>query len=220
MTTSIEAAEAERPLRADAARNRQLILDTAVEVFAEHGLDAGYDEIARRAGIGVGTVYRRFPERAELVQALFESRIAEIVTIAERSAEMADAYEGLAWFLEQALEHQVADRGLKEVMAQTISQDAHRSIGRERLGPILEELVRRAQDDGTLRPDVGVTDLGMQLMVISVMTTSAQPDLWRRYLALLLDGLRARPDLQPLPCTAPPDEAMHDTICNMQGRPA
>lgn len=220
MTTGIEATEADRPLRADAARNRQLILDTAAEVFAEHGLDAGYDEIARRAGIGVGTVYRRFPERAELVQALFESRIGEIVELAERSAQMPDAFEGLAWFLEQALEHQVADRGLTEVMAQTISEDEHRSIGRERLGPILEGLVRRAQDAGTLRPDVATSDLGMQLMVISVMTTAAQPDLWRRYLALLLDGLRARPDLEPLPCVAPPDDAMHDMMCNMQGRPA
>jgi AcrR family transcriptional regulator len=71
-TEETSTVEGEKPLRRDAARNRELILQTAAAVFAEQGLDAGYDEIARRAGIGVGTVYRRFPERAELVQALFE----------------------------------------------------------------------------------------------------------------------------------------------------
>jgi AcrR family transcriptional regulator len=217
MTTDISAHETERPLRADAARNRELILETAAEVFAELGLEAGYDEIARRAGIGVGTVYRRFPQRDELIRALFESRIQEIVAIAEEAARRSDAFDGLAWFLRQAIEHQVADRGLKEVMAQTISVADHRMVGRTRLGPILEVLVEKAQADGTLRPDVATTDLGMQLMLISSMTTATQPDLWRRYLALFLDGLRARPDLAPLPLEPPPDEAMHEFKCNVYG---
>lgn len=218
MTTDIAATEESRPLRADAARNRELILQTAAEVFAEHGLDAGYDEIARRAGVGVGTVYRRFPARAELVQALFESRIAEIVAIAEEAAQKPDAFAGLAWFLEGALERQVADRGLKEVLVQGISEDDHRSIGRDRIGPIVEDLVKRAHDAGTLRPDVAATDLGMQLMVLSAMTTSAQPELWRRYLALLLEGLRTRPGQAVLPQCAPGDDAVNDLMCNMQGR--
>ncbi|MCL8253411.1 TetR/AcrR family transcriptional regulator, partial [Aeromicrobium fastidiosum] len=85
-------------------------------MFAEHGLEAGYDEIARRAGIGVGTVYRRFPQRSELIQALFESRIAELVEVAERSAALPDAWEGLVSFLEWAIARQVLDKGLKEVM--------------------------------------------------------------------------------------------------------
>jgi AcrR family transcriptional regulator len=217
MTTDIGAQEAERPLRRDAARNRELILETAAQVFAEQGLDAGYDEIARRAGIGVGTVYRRFPERAELVQALFESRIAEIVTIAEDAARASDAFEGMASFLGRALELQVEDRGLTEAMAQ-IPHDDRRAIGAERLGPLIERLVERAQAAGTLRADVGATDLGMQLMVLSSMSTSAQPDLWRRYLALFLEGLRARPGQPPLPLCPPSPEAKHDLMCNMQGR--
>ncbi len=218
MTADIEATDEARPLRADAARNRELILATAAEVFAEHGLEAGYDEIARRAGIGVGTVYRRFPERAELVQALFESRISEMVAIAEEAAGHPDAWEGLAAFLEQALEHQVADRGLKEVLVGSIDQDAHASIGRERLGPVIEGLVERARADGSLRADVDATDLGVTLMLMSAMSTPEQPELWRRYLALFLDGLRQRPDLRPLPLLAPADDAMHDLMCNMRGR--
>ena len=218
MTIEIADVEESRPLRADAARNRELILATAAEVFAEQGLDAGYDEIARRAGIGVGTVYRRFPERAELVQALFESRVAEIVAIAEEAGEKQDAFEGLSWFLEKALERQVADRGLKEVLVSGLSEADHRVMGRERIAPIVERLVARAQDSGALRRDVAGTDIGMQLMVISSMTTSAQPELWRRYLALLLDGLRAHPGQAALPLCAPGDDAMHDLMCHMQGR--
>lgn len=218
MTT--EPATQERPLRRDAARNRELILATAAEVFAEHGLDAGYDEIARRAGIGVGTVYRRFPERAELVQALFESRIEEMVVIGQEAAAMPNAWDGLTWFFERSVEKQVADRGLKEVMVQTLNESGHMTVGRERIGPIVESLMQRAQADGMLRPDVEVTDLGMQLMLIGSLSTPEQPELWRRYLALLFDGLRARPDATPLPLEAPPDEAMHMLMCNLQGRRA
>lgn len=218
MTTEPVSCDAGRPLRRDAVRNRELILETAAAVFAEHGLEAGYEEIARRAGIGVGTVYRRFPERSELVRALFESRVEEVVAIAEQAAAKGDAFAGLAWFLEHTLAHQVADRGLQEIVVATISHDEHRMIGRERLGPILDGLVARAQADGTLRGDVGATDLGMQLMVMSSMSTPAQPGLWRRYLALLLDGLRARPGLEPLPLVAPETEATYALMCNLQRR--
>jgi AcrR family transcriptional regulator len=210
--------DASRPLRSDAARNRELILATAAEVFAEHGLEAGYDEIARRAGIGVGTVYRRFPERSELVQALFESRIEEMVAIGEEAASMPDAWTGLTWFFEKSVEKQVADRGLKEVMVQTLNEGGQMTVGRERIGPIVENLMERAQADGALRRDVEVTDLGMQLMLIGSLSTPEQPDLWRRYLALLFDGLRARPDAAPLPLEAPPDESLHMLMCNLQGR--
>jgi len=215
---SPEASEVDRPLRRDAARNRELILETAAEVFAEQGLDAGYDEIARRAGIGVGTVYRRFPKRAELVLALFESRIEEIIVIATEAATRPDAWDGLTWFLEKTVELQVADRGLKEVMVRTISDDEHRAFGRDRLRPIIENLVARAQADGMLREDVAPTDLGVQLALLSSITTPAQPELWRRYLALFLEGLRARPDQAPLPLAAPADEAIHEFMLNLHGR--
>ena len=216
MTT--EPATQERPLRRDAVRNRELILATAAEVFAEQGLDAGYDEIARRAGIGVGTVYRRFPERSELVQALFESRIEEMVAIAQEAVSQQDPWAGLTMFLERLLERQVTDRGLKEVMVQTMSEGDHVAVGRERLGPMIDDLIARAQATGALRSDVGSTDIGMHIMLLSSMTTPEQPDLWRRYLALLLDGLRARTDQAPLPLAAPADEAMHELMCNLHGR--
>lgn len=207
-----------RPLRADAARNRELILRTAAEVFAEQGLEAGYDEIARRAGIGVGTVYRRFPERAELVQALFESRLHEVVAIAEEAAARSDAWEGLAGFLEKTLQHHVADRGLKEVMIGAVDCGPDISIGRERLGPIVGDMVARAKADGAIRADAEATDLWACVMVMSSMTTPEQPELWRRYLALFLEGLRCRDSQPTLPLEAPSEVEMHAMTRRLQGR--
>lgn len=218
MSIEIAPTDACRPLRRDAARNRELILETAAAVFAEHGLDAGYDEIARRAGIGVGTVYRRFPERVELVRALFESRMQEILVIAEEAAALSDPWSSLVTFLERTIECQVVDRGLKEVMTSAISTDEYRMIGRERLAPILEQMISRAQENGSLRDDIAASDIGVQLMLASSLTTAEQPDLWRRYLALFLDGLRARPDLAPLPLTAPAEESIHALMCHVEGR--
>lgn len=218
MTTGPGATDECRPLRADAARNRELILETAAAVFAEQGLEAGYDEIARRAGVGVGTVYRRFPERDELVQALFEARINEIVAIAERAAAMVDPWQGLTSFMTGALEQQYANRGLKEVLARIISKDDHVRVGHDLLGPMVDSIVQRAQAAGALRADVGSADVGAVLMLMGSMTTPAQPELWRRYLALFLDGLRQRPELLPLPMHEPDDECVHAIMYQLKGR--
>src|SRR5437763_15723704 len=95
---------AERPLRADAERNRERILAAAREAFAEDGLDVGLHEIAKRAGVGVGTVYRRFPEKEQLIEALFHDRIEEVVGIAERGLAFDDAWTGLEHFLHRTCE--------------------------------------------------------------------------------------------------------------------
>ena len=218
MTTTESAVDAGRPLRRDAARNRELILEVAAQVFAELGVHAGYDEIARRAGVGVGTVYRRFPERAELVEALFESRIADIVALGEAAAARPVAWDGLVFFIESALEHQVSNRGLKEVMFEGVDPESHERLGRDRITPVLEVLVARAQHEGSLRADVDATDLGIPLMMLCSVTTLDEPDLWRRYLALFLDGLRARPDLAPLPLAPPTQDVVPEMMRRLRGR--
>src|SRR3954462_3398719 len=101
-------------LRADAERNRQRILDAAGELFARKGLCVGLDEIARHAGVGVGTAYRRFANKDELVDALFQDRVDELAAVAGRALEHDDAWEGLKGFLEAAVELHVANRALKE----------------------------------------------------------------------------------------------------------
>src|SRR5215475_3278723 len=106
----------ERPLRRDAERNRQRILDAARVVFAERGLRGSHDDIAREAGVGVGTVYRRFPDKEQLIDALFEDRMAEMARVTDEALAMSDRWDGFVHFMIRCQELQSADRGLKELM--------------------------------------------------------------------------------------------------------
>lgn len=202
-----------RSLRSDAARNREVVLQAAAEVFAESGLNGSYDEISRRAGVGVGTVYRRFPQRAELVQALFESQIDEIEALAEDAAQQTDAWSALWWFLEQVVQKATADRGFKEVLGGVAQHGYGIDTHRDRLTPALTVLLDRAKRDGDLREDIQPSDIGALMLVLSSLTTTLQPQLWRRYLHVVLAGL-ARPldDTAPLPLAPPADDEVIDIV--------
>jgi AcrR family transcriptional regulator len=202
--------DAEPRLRRDAERNRRRILAAAADAFAEGGLAVTMDEIARRAGVGVGTVYRRFPDKELLIEALFEQRIDELVALAEAAREDADSFAGIVRFFESFLSVQASDRGLKEVLLGTRRGATRIVRARDRIAPVVEELVARAQAAGGLRPDVAASDLGLiQLMLGSVIdsTHDVDPEAWRRMLAIVLDGLRPQRD-GPSPLPRPPlDEA-------------
>ena len=187
----------DRPLRRDAERNRQRILEVAREAFAEDGLAVTLDEIARRAGVGVGTVYRRFPDKEQLIDALFEERMGEMVANAEAALRCDDAWEGLVSFFEMATAAHADDRGLKEVALSGVHGLERVSRARELMFPLVTRLVARAQEQGSLRPDVQATDMPLlQLMLgsLSECTRDVDPEIWRRYLGILTDGLRTRRD--------------------------
>ncbi|MGH2840620.1 MAG: TetR/AcrR family transcriptional regulator [Solirubrobacteraceae bacterium] len=187
----------DRPLRRDAERNRQRILEAARDAFAEDGLAVTLDEIARRAGVGVGTVYRRFADKEQLIDALFEERIGEVVALAEAALRCDDAWEGLVSFLDGATAAHADDRGLKEVALSGAHGLERVARARELMVPLLTRLVARAQEQGTLRPDLEPTDLPLlQLMLgsLSECTRDVDPQVWRRYLGILTDGLRTRRD--------------------------
>ena len=193
----------DRPLRADAERNRRRILGEAAEVFARRGLEAGLDEIARHAGVGTATVYRRFPDKASLVSALFEDRIEAFFDLARRAGAAEDPWDGLVLFCEGTVEMQIADRGLREIMFTDVWWTERMLAARAELMPMIAGLVERARASGALRPDVEVTDLA----VVQIMLDAAgcfgrgtAPEQWRRQLGIVLDGLRARRDAPtPLP---------------------
>jgi AcrR family transcriptional regulator len=193
----------ERPLRADAARNRERILKAAHAVFAERGIAATLDDVADRAGVGVGTVYRRFPDKDALIDALFEDRLAEVVAAAEEATTHEDAWLGLTGFLQRTLELQAGDRGLRETAFNGRCGGDRVAQARARIGPVVTRLVERAQASGQLRPGIATSDMPMiQVMLWGIIDASREvsPDLWRRYLAIVLDGLRATPhDLSALP---------------------
>src|SRR5438270_7691404 len=104
-----------RPLRRDAERNRQRILAAAAEVFTERGLDASLDEVARAARVGIGTVYRRFPDKEALIRELFRERIDTLVTVAEQCCTVADPWQGLASYLEYAASAMASDLALRQL---------------------------------------------------------------------------------------------------------
>lgn len=196
-----------RPLRADAERNRRLIIDAAAGVFAERGLLAGFDEIARAAGVGVGTVYRRFPDRDDLIDALFAERIEAMVELAAEAAELEDdPWAALARFLERSVAAQAGDRGLAEALGDGLRGRRRLEAARGRMVPAVEALLVRARLAGVVRPDVEVLDLATIGNMLVLVANDSNPELWRRYLPIVLDGLRRRPDSAPL-TLPPPTEA-------------
>jgi AcrR family transcriptional regulator len=196
--------DAERPgqprLRKDAELNRRRIIAAAREVFRDRGVGATLNDVARHAGVGVGTVYRRFSDKEELVDALFEDMIETVDTYTRAALAEPDAWVGLTVGLEKVCEVQALDRGLREVMLGTGRGPQRQAQMRERVAPLLGQLVARAKDQGGLRPDIVPPDFPiLQLMLGAVTEHIGQPELWRRYLAVLIDGMRARSDLKPLP---------------------
>jgi AcrR family transcriptional regulator len=193
-----------RPLRRDAELNRQRILLAAGEVFAERGLDVSLDDVARHAGLGVGTVYRRFPTKELLVEALFEEHLETLSSVVERAAAAEDPWDGFVAALTEVCTLHANNRGMREVLLSSAYGQGCASRARMRLTPAIETAVRRAQDAGYLRPDVGRVDMIMiEFMIGSVAQyTKHVPDAWRRYLQIVIDGLRARPDFvtPPVPC--------------------
>jgi AcrR family transcriptional regulator len=190
----------DKPLRADAQRNRQRILDAARELFAQRGLGVTLNEIAHHAGVGVGTVYRRFPDKEQLVDSLFEQRLDDLADLMEAAVQDPDPWHGLCRFMTRALELQASDRAFKEIALGSEDTAQRGAQMRARMLPMATKLVRRAQEAGQLRTDLAPQDLPiMQLVLGTVIDTARdiEPELWRRYLELFLQGIRADPGPPP-----------------------
>lgn len=205
-------AAAPHRLRADAERNRRKVLAAAAEVFAEHGLQATLDDVAKRAGVGVGTVYRRFADKESLVDALFADRVTEIVQLADDALAGDDPWHDFVAFVEIALERQVEDLGLKAVLLESRFGCHAVAEARDRIAPLVAKLIERAQAAGVMRPDIVANDIPMLMKMVGAVaeyTAPAGTGLWRRYLAVLLDGLVCRRSAAtPLP--APPTQDIVD----------
>ncbi len=180
-------------LRSDARRNRERILAAASEVFAERGMEASTDEIAARAGVGHATVFRRFPTKHDLIVAVLEDRITEMITVAEEAVAGDDAWAGLRRVMEFGGERYAEDRCLVEAVGPDWGATAPQlREAKARLSALLAGLLRRAQAAGQVRPDLEPDDLGVLLTAAlrAVPPRPDQPDAWRRYLGVILDGMR------------------------------
>jgi AcrR family transcriptional regulator len=210
------------PRRKDAERNRRRLLVAAREVFRDRGVAATLNDVAHHAGLGVGTVYRHFANKEELIDALFDDMVTTVDGYVQEAAAEPDAWLGLTRALRQVCEVQAFDRGLREVMLGTGRGPERQRQMRDRVAPTVDAVVARAQEQGTLRADVVPADFPiLQLMVGAVTDHIGQPGLWRRYLAIVIDGLRARPgEPSPLPDLPVSEDAMQDAIIDSSARSA
>jgi AcrR family transcriptional regulator len=205
------------PLRADAERNRQRLLAAAKDLFATRGLDVTLDDVARHAGVGTGTAYRRFPNKDALIDALMVDRIAELGAIAEECLGEPDPWVGLRSYFERALALQASDRGLKQVLFSSGRGRERSDQARLKIAPVVTRLVRRAKEAGVVRADIDTSDVPLiNFMVNTIVDFSrdVEPELYKRYLAIVLDGLRPRDDLEPLPVEALRVRAFQEAMAN------
>jgi AcrR family transcriptional regulator len=194
----------QRPLRRDAERNRDRIVEAARAAFASDGLDVSVEEIARRAGVGMGTLYRRFPTKGDLIDAILEDAFSEICQAADAALELEDGWVGFTTFLERVFELHVRNRGLKDVIASGQHDRRRLDAARARMRPRIAALIARAQEQGTLRLDFAPEDMPMLFWTggrVAELTSAVAPELWRRYLGFVLDGLRTD---AATPLTEPP----------------
>ncbi len=185
-------AEPARPLRADAARNRARVLEVAYETFAAEGLGVPIDEIARRAGVGAGTVYRHFPTKEDLYRAVVEDRMQRIVADGRALLDSEEPGQALFTFLRSmVLQWGATDRGLSDALA-GLGIDIKAAVpeAEEAFLGLLGDLLRAAQDAGTVRRDLDVRDLKALMVGTQAMQTYSA-DAAERLTEVVLDGLRA-----------------------------
>jgi AcrR family transcriptional regulator len=179
--------------RADARRNRKRILDAARLQFSEHGLDVHIERIAQAAGVGVGTVYRNFPTKEDLLQALVDERFAFFAEIARAGLEDPDPWRGFCTMMRESARVTAEDRAVSEAMDQLpgVCECSADKVGLREAG---SELVERAKATGKLRPDFQVEDIGSLMCGLGRATAQRDsgppPMSWERYVEILLAGLR------------------------------
>jgi AcrR family transcriptional regulator len=185
---------AARPLRADARRNRERVLTAARAVFSESGREAQMDDVARRAMVGVGTVYRHFPTKEALIDAIAAEAFERLVAVAqEQLAREGDPWDALVQTLWAGAEILAGDRAVSEIMAETNGPVAVDLETQRQMSATMEQLLARARDAGALRADVILDDIPMLMCGIGTANCKPHivPDAWRRHLSIVIDGLRA-----------------------------
>ncbi|GEM_PF-116237 len=207
-------------LRCDAERNRRRLLEVAAAAFAEQGFEVSIEEIARRAGLGKGTVFRRFPTKDCLVSAIVCERIAAMLQTGQELLESADPTQAFRSFMHGAVSIMSADRGLLEASCGLAAQDADVRAAKQRVLDLVRPLLSRAQAAGGIRNDIEPVDVMLLSVALGYVTgplRTLDDAVWERYFDLVFDGLRAenrRPPSRP----APAEEAVRDAMAEWGGR--
>lgn len=202
-------------LRSDARRNREKILAAASELFTREGAGLCMDDLARRAGVGHATVFRRFPNKEELILAMFEDRLADVAAAVEEAAGAEDPWEGIVAAMTAIAERQARDRGLMEAVGTEVFGSPRLREARERVVAPMADLLARAQEAGQVRGDLAPIDVFFLITAAGHVSPCHFdiPDLWRRYLGVILDGIRPA-GASPLSPPAPTPAEFEAAIAN------
>jgi AcrR family transcriptional regulator len=189
-----EVEEMRRPLRRDARERRGKLIAAAQREFASHGVDASLEKIARDAGVAIGTLYRHFPTRLDLLVAAFEPRLQEFLEGADKALAMDDPWEGFVGYLENLFAVQAGDRGFNDFLSRRFPGNAETERIHDEMCAQIEEVLTRAQEAGEVRPDLRQADIVNLIWSngrIIDATSATAPMAWRRQLYLMLDAYRA-----------------------------
>lgn len=191
---SMATVESPTALRADAARNRERIIDAAIELFGERGYEASTAEIAARAGVGEATLFRRFPTKEDLITAIVSMMLEEAAALATACLEEEDPWRGVERFLFEMAERASQDHGISDANKERCMASPALAGERGRVLDLTARLVKRAQRAGVLRDDIAGQDLMFLMSAVAsvgeVPFPGLRDDLWKRYLGIVLDGLR------------------------------
>jgi AcrR family transcriptional regulator len=215
--TITAASRTRRPRRRDAQERYDRILATAQREFAARGVDASLEGIAREAGVAIGTLYRHFPTRLDLLLAALEPRLAELLDESERVMAIDDPWTAFASNLENLFRLQAGDRGFNDFLSRRFPGSAETERLHDQICEHIDEVLIRAQDAGVVRPDITRGDIVTLIWSNGRMidaTSITAPNAWRRQLALMLDAYRA-PRAHPLPEPPLTDEQLYDAMVRL-----
>jgi AcrR family transcriptional regulator len=214
-TSEVERARA--PWRRDAQKRHDRLIEAARREFAARGVDASLERIAREAGVAIGTLYRHFPTRLDLLVAAFEPRLQEFLEGAEKAMEMDDPWEGFVYYMENLFRAQAGDRGFNDFLSRRFPSSPETERIHDQVCHQIEAVLTRAQEAGQARPDMAMADIVNLIWSNGRMidaTSVTAPNAWRRHLYLMLDAYRAE-RAHPIPEAPMTDEQLYDAMVQL-----
>jgi AcrR family transcriptional regulator len=205
------------PRRRDARERHDKLIAAAQAEFAAHGVDASLEKIAREAGVAIGTLYRHFPTRLDLLMAAFRPRVQEFLDGATKALEVDDPWDGFVYYLENLFSMQVGDRGFNDFLSRRFTDNAETERIHDQMCQHIEDVLTRAQDAGQARPDITRADIVNLIWSngrIIDATSATAPNAWRRYLHLMLDAYRAE-RAHSIPEPPMTDEQLYDSMVHL-----
>ena len=205
------------PRRRDARERHDKLIAAAQAEFAAHGVDASLEKIAREAGVAIGTLYRHFPTRLDLLMAAFRPRVQEFLDEATRALKVDDPWDGFVYYLENLFSMQVGDRGFNDFLSRRFTDNAETERIHDQMCQHIEDVLTRAQDAGQARPDITRADIVNLIWSNGRMidaTSTTAPGAWRRHLYLMLDAYRAE-RAHPIPEPPMTEEQLYDAMVHL-----